>query len=328
VNNIAKNLAQGGLRAPGWTGGTILELGGGFKDLGQMFVDISKGKKPVLTNRTAYSLALVMTTAVINGALTALFTGETPEGDDFVAFRTGNTDEHGYPERFMLPTYMKDLYAYANDTPKTLAHKVHPLIGVVKDVAANKDYYGTEIRQEGDNIAQQFSSLLGYTVKQFEPFWVRGVKKEAERGGSAEAMFAPLIGVMPAPSEMNRTPAEKMIKNLLVARTPSMTKTSAEFERNKKIMDLTRRARQGEDVTSEIREAVVNGEISTRSAKVIVKSAKMTPIELGFRRLSLDEARKVMEKATPLEQEMLEPLLKAKEARWKKLYPHGEGEQQ
>ena len=324
VNNTAKNLVQGALRAPGWTGGTILELGGGFKDVGTAIMDIANGRKPVLTDRTAYGLALVITTATINGMLTTLFTGEQPEGDDFIAFRTGNTDEHGFPERFMLPTYMKDLYAYANDTPTTLSHKLHPIIGVGKELVQNKDYYGTEIRQEGDNIAEQIGSVLGFTVKQFTPFWVRGLQKEMERGGSAFAEAAPLIGVMPAPSEMNRTPAEKMIRKFLVARTPNMTKTSVEFERAKQIMDLTRRVRAGEDVAGDIQEAVNNGEISTRSAKQIIATAAMSPIAAGFRRLSLDEANKVMEKATPQEQEELAPLLAEKEKRWQKLYPGGE----
>jgi hypothetical protein len=324
INNTAKNLVQGALRAPGWTGGTILELGGGFKDLGQMFVDVSKGKKPVLTDRTAYGLSLIATTAVINGALTMLFTGDTPEGHDFIAFRTGNTDEHGFPERFMLPTYMKDLYAYANDTPGTLGNKLHPLIGAIKEAAQNKDYYGTEIINEGDNIAEKMGSMLGFGFKQFVPFWVRGLNKEIERGGTAFAEAAPMIGVMPAPSEMNRTPAEKAVRQFVVARTPSMTKTAVEFQRGRTIMDLTRRARNGEDVSADIQDAVGNGEISTRAAKEIINNAKMSPLAAGFRRLSLEEARKVMEKATPAEEEELAPILKAKEMRWSKLYPNGE----
>ena len=329
VNNIAKNFVQAALRAPGWTGGTILELTGGFKDLGQLVKNISSGKKPNMSARTAYTLSLVLTTAVTNGILTMLFTGEQPEGNDFLAFRTGNTDEHGFAERFMLPSYMKDMWAYWNDAPGTLGAKVHPAIGMIKNVAQNKDYYGTEIRHEGDNIAEQFSQVLGFTVKQFVPFWMRGVQKEQERGGSLAAEALPFLGVMPAPAELNRTPAEKMVRQFMVARTPSMTKTAVEMDRGKLISKLTRSMRAGDPgADNDIQEAVSNGEISTRAARQIKKDAGLTPLEVGFKRLSLDEANKVMEKARPDEQEVLAPLLAKKQVSQKKLYPGGTAEEQ
>jgi hypothetical protein len=329
VNNTAKNLLQASLRAPGWTGGTILELGGGFKDLGQLFKNIAAGKKPNMSDRTAYTLSLVLTTAITNGILTTLFTGEQPEGNDFLAFRTGNTDEHGFAERFMLPSYMKDMYAYWNDTSGTLGAKVHPAIGMIKNVAQNKDYYGTEIRHEGDNIAAQFSQVLGFTVKQYVPFWVRGIQKEQERGGTLAAEALPFVGIMPASAELNRTPAEKMVRQFMVARTPSMTKTSVELDRGKLVTKLTRRMRAGDaTVEADIQDAVNNGEISTRAATQIKRDAQFTPLEVGFRRLSLTEAMKVMEKARPEEQDVLAPLLEKKQASQKKLYPNGMAEEQ
>jgi hypothetical protein len=328
VNNTAKNLLQASLRAPGWTGGTILELGGGFKDLGQLFKNIAAGKKPNMSDRTAYTLSLVLTTAMTNAILTTLFTGEQPEGNDFLAFRTGNTDEHGFAERFMLPSYMKDMYAYWNDTSGTLGAKIHPILGVAKNVAQNKDYYGTEIRKEGDNIAEQFGQLLGFAVKQYTPFWIRGIQKEQERGGSALATVLPFVGVMPASAELNRTPAEKMIREFMVARTPSMTKTSVELDRGKLVSKLTRQMRAGDpEVDRDIQEAVSNGEISTRAATQIRRDSKFTPLEVGFRRLSLGEAEKVMEKARPEEQEVLAPLLEKKQASQQKLYPGGMAEE-
>jgi hypothetical protein len=324
VNNIAKNLVQATLRAPGWTGGTILELGGGFKDIGELLRNVAAGRKPNMSDRTAYTLALVLTTAVTNGILTTLFTGETPEGDDFLAFRTGNTDENGFPERFMLPSYMKDMHAYWNDTAGTLGNKLHPAVGLIKDVAQNKDYFGTEIRHEGDNIAAQFSQVLGFTVKQFEPFWIRGVAKEQERGGSVLAQTLPFIGVMPASAELNRTPAEKMIREFMVARTPTMTKTSAELERGKLISKLTRELRSGDPAAlTHIQDAVAAGEISVTSATQIKRNAEVSPLEAGFKRLSLDEATKVLEKATPAEQELLIPLMTKKEVAQKKAFPFG-----
>jgi GNAT superfamily N-acetyltransferase len=325
VNNTAKNILQATLRAPGWTGGTLLELGGGFKDAATAMMDIAHGKKPVLTDRTAYVLSLIITTSVINGIMTTLFTGEQPEGKDFIAFRTGNTDENGFPERFMLPTYMKDIWAYANSTSQTLVNKLHPAIGMVREGVENKDYYGVEIRHEGDNIAAQLGQLLGFGIKQYTPFWVRGVQKEQERGGSEMAQMGPLLGLMPAPSEMNRTPAERMTREFMKERAPSMTKTEAEADRSKKVRQLTKAMRTGDPTAQEqIQTAVSNGEISTQSARLIQSEAKLSPLQAGFKRLGLDEATKIISIATPAEKEQLNNIYKQKQARWKQQYPHGE----
>ena len=52
VHNVAKNLTQAIIRAPGWTGGTILEVGGGFKDLVTYAKDLTtKGKQAELSDR-------------------------------------------------------------------------------------------------------------------------------------------------------------------------------------------------------------------------------------------------------------------------------------
>jgi hypothetical protein len=325
VNNVAKNMVQGALRAPGWTGGTILELVGGAKDVADLIRNVAKGEKPNMSDRTAYTLSLLLTTAVANGALTALFTGEAPEGRDFIAFRTGNVDERGFEERFMLPTYMKDVLAYSEAPGTTLLHKLHPALGMGRDIIQNKDYYGTEIRHEGDNIVAQASQLVGFTAKQYMPFWIRGMQKEAERGGTALAMGAPFIGIMPAPSDLNRTPAEKMIRKFVTERMPKTTKTAVEFERSKMLTKLTSEFRmQNVDAENDLHEAVAAGIISTVAAKRIKSEAKLSPLASGFKRLSLDEARKVMEKATPAERILLEKILKTKEAHFKKLYPNAE----
>jgi len=325
VNNIAKNFVQGAIRAPGWTGGTILELSGGIKDIGTMIKNVAHGEKPNMSDRTAYGVSLVLTTMIANGLLTALFTGEAPEGKDFVAFRTGNTDEHGFEERFMLPTYMKDVLAYSEAPSTTLANKLHPAIGLVKNLATNKDYYGTEIIHEGDNIISQAAQVAGFTIKQYQPFWVRGVQKESERGGGAMALGAPFIGIMPAPSDLNRTPAERMIRGFVSERMPKTSKTNVEFERSRMLTKLTSEFRQqNPDAEKDLHEAIANGIISTVASKSIKNAAKLSPLESGFKRLSLEEARKVMERATPEERTILSPILKNKEAHAKKLYPNAE----
>ncbi len=314
VHNVAKNLAQAIIRAPGWTGGTILEVGGGLKDLAGFAKDTARGRKPELSNRAAYTLSLLVTTAIANATLTALFTGETPKDwKDLAAFRTGNIDEHGNPERFMLPSYAKDLYAYMEQPGATLMHKTHPLLSLAGDLVENKDYYGTEIRHTGDNPVMQLAQMAGFTAKAFVPFWMKGFSKEHERGGSLLSMGAPLVGVMPAPADMNKTEAEKLAGELVRARMPNTTRTQEQADRSQLIAHLTSQARRNRaSGLEEVNAALRAGEIKRLQALHIMQNARMTPLQVAFRRLSYDEAQRVYEVADSSEKRQLRRMFQAK----------------
>ncbi len=154
-----------------------------------------------------------------NAVLTYLFTGTQPKGMDFLAFRSGKKDEQGNEERFLLPSYIKDLIAYARQPVTTLEHKAHPLLGMIDDIAHNKDYYGYEIRNPHDNAAAQAGQVAKYVIKSFEPFWTRGARKEVERKSGPLRTTLPFFGVMPAPSYITRTPIQNEIAELYHKRT-------------------------------------------------------------------------------------------------------------
>ncbi len=233
INNIAKNVAQGLIRAPGWSGGTIAEIGGGFADAGRFLSDwVKTGKLPEnLPDRTAYVLSLVMGISAANAVLTYAFTGQTPRGMDYLAFRTGRKDQQGNDERFLLPSYMKDILAYARHPGQTLLNKTHPLVSIVSDVAKNKNYYGVEIRDPQAGLATQAGQAGAYVIKSFEPFWTRGARQERERGAGAARQVAPFFGVMPAPRSVTQSPAESLAHDLMLEQVPSGPRTQAQADK-------------------------------------------------------------------------------------------------
>lgn len=213
ANNIAKNIVQGLVRAPGWTGGTIIEVGGGVGDSVKLLGNLLEGKGGKVTDRMAYTLSLLVTTAAINTALTYAFTGEKPTPEDMWSFRTGRKDEYGKDERFVLPTYAKDIYAYLHEPGTTLLHKTHPLIPLTADLIKNKDSYTNfQIRDEDANLIMQLAQSGGHAIKQFTPFWLRGAQRARETGKSVGATVAPLVGINPATALMTDTKAWNLIK--------------------------------------------------------------------------------------------------------------------
>lgn len=221
LNTAAKELAQGMIRAPGWSGGTIAEIGGAFPDTAKFFAEwVKTGKLPEnIPDRTAYTISLLATVGAINAALTYAFTGQTPRGMDVLAFRTGRKDKNGNDERFLLPSYVKDILAYDKQPGQTIINKSHPLAGVLVDIAQNRDYYGYEIRNPNAPVTQQAGQTAKYVIKSFEPFWTRGARQAAIAGETPSRLAAPFVGIMPASSYINRTAIQNEISQKYHERT-------------------------------------------------------------------------------------------------------------
>jgi len=312
MHNVNKNFMQMLLRAPGWTGGTILEVGGGMKDLTAYVKDLAMGKHPKgLTDRAAYTLSLVLVSALINAALTAMFTGEPPEEwQDLIAFKTGNVDEQGNPERFVLPTYLKDIYGYAEQgIPTTLVHKAHPLLSMLGDITSNRNYYGTKVYNEEDNILQKMGDIAGFTIKTFTPFWIQGVAKEQERGGSIASQLAPLIGVMPSPSSLNKTAAQKLMQEYGADRLPQGERTQEEQDKadlRRKIYVALRKGDRTQAYQLFKTEGRKAGLMPADYVRIMSKS-RVEPLINSFKSLTWDQAQRVWDNASDEEKTKLKP---------------------
>lgn len=324
MNNAAKNAIQLLIRAPGWTGGTIAEIGGGvFKDVPKFFMEWKKtGKLPEqLPDRVAYSLSLMMTMSVVNGLMTYLFTGEQPTDEDFWAFRTGDKDEKGRPERFVWPTYGKDVKSYLEDyksgTPmRTLGHKVHPMWSALNQAIKNKDFEGAAIRDYDESWPKRVADLVKFGAKQYTPFWMTGVGKEYEREGGmpttgkeALKMAAPFVGITQATGAYTKSRAEKMITDYM-----GDSERSALMPEQKERYDDRMAARRDliirNDPTklNELRRA---GRLTAEDVKDIRKNRNEAPIVYSFKHsgLNIKEAFNVYEAATPEEKKLLRRLM-------------------
>jgi len=313
ANRTAINVVQAAMRAPGWSGGTILQIGGGVRDFAKVFDDIAHGRKPQMTDKMAYTISLLTITGLINGVMTTLMTGELPkDGKDLLAFRTGKIDEHGNPERFLLPTYAKDIYAYINKPGTTLFNKTHPMISLMADIVKNKDYYGVAVRDKEANLAVQAGQTGLYAAKAFVPFWMRGAQKTYERGDNFASMLSPLVGIMPATAEFAKTNAQKLMSEISQDKTKG-TMTKVEFERNKLKNKLETRLRNHDpEAPAEIQQYLKDGKLSRKDVITIQKAVRVPYTVHAFQSLSLKEAMRVYSVATPEEKKTFLPLLRKK----------------
>ena len=320
MNNAAKNVVQAIIRAPGWTGGTIAEVGGGFKDAATFISEwVKTGKAPAeFPDRAAYTIALITTMAIANGLLTYAFTGDEPKGMDWWAFRSGGTDNQGNPNRWLLPAYTKDLFAYYKDPGHVLLAKTHPLLSLIGDVARNKSYYGEEIANKEDSFIQRQIDRGEFTLGYFTPFWYKGAEKAAERGGgfrttlaeSPQRLLAPLVGVMPATRAYVATEAQKVIDEYQKLMRPQLTtKQVGEEKRLKK--ELRRFAQDGDE--SGFKEAadaaISEGNLTRQQVKFIVDESQAPPGLGRFVALPVEWQVRAWNKATQEEKDVWQPYL-------------------
>jgi hypothetical protein len=316
MNNVSKNVIQGIIRAPGWSGGTIAEIGGSLKDtVGFIKEWKDTGRLPTqIPDRVAYTISLLLGAAALNGALTYAFTGEDPKGLDWWAFRTGGKDDAGRDERFVLPTYAKDIMSWGNSPGKTLLAKTHPLINMIGQAVQNKDYMGTEIYPKDAGPIEKFADLAKYGIKQFTPFWMRGTATAVQREEGAGQIAAPLVGIMPAPRNINRTAAEALMDQYAEARRSQGARTQERTDRSNLENQIIRNMRIGknDEAQSQLQEAIKQGVLSKTDIQSIHRRSKLEPLVAEFQPLSLDQALTVWEKANPDERQALLPYLRKK----------------
>jgi hypothetical protein len=178
---------------------------------------------------------------------------------------------------------------------------------LVSDIAKNRDYYGAEIRSEDDNVFTQLAESAGYAAKAFVPFWMKGVQKEQERGGNALSMAAPLIGVMPAPSDVNKTASEKLMSEYGADRVPQGARTQEELAKSDLQRKIYLAIRKGDrEKAMEIyTQGKEDGILNVQDYLRTVRSAAKDPLLNSFNRLTYAQAKRVMAAANDDEKAQL-----------------------
>ena len=335
-NKITKDLAMASVRSVGWNLGTIRELGGGMVDMAKEGAKAAKGEKPRVTQRMAYVIALPLlvglTGALMQYLATGLAPGEADESipgdigttlEDIYNPRIGGIDKNGKPRRVLLPSYMKDVYHYWKAPVSTVASKLHPLLAIMGEMMRNKDFYGTEIRHPSDPIVRQGLELAGHLGKSFEPFASRGIRKNMQEGASPLETVLPFIGITPAPSDINKTKAEKLAEDMMRERIPQGARTQEQYEKSQQKKEVTRLLKTGQrdEAAAKIAELKAQGVLNQRDIYNIRDAAKHPHLYNMVKHMDSEGASAVYDVATPEEQDQIKTLVTHKGQNFKKNNP-------
>ncbi len=371
-NKATKDIGMGMVRSLGWNLGTWRELGGAGVDVAKGVVgkgNMWSGGKFKLPPRVAYALYMTATVMVMGAFYQYLRTGEWPEElKDYFFPKTGQKLPDGEAERVSLPSYAKDIYAYGHGASHgveemsegklrkgawdaatglsrtastTIGHKVHPEITMLLQAWQNKDFFGTEIRHEGDPDLDQIKDVMKFVGEQYVPFSLRNMKqrvgKDSDEGlmGAAKGTVKGLIahpgqaaesffGVTPAPKSLSETPAERMASDYMEAAMPKGERTKSQFQRSQTRSQITREFNAKDPkARTDLQSAIKDGKLTQSDLDAIKWSTGMSappgtpqrakePLERMLRSANLEQVLNVFDVASTTEKALLVPLIRTR----------------
>lgn len=306
MNKTVKDIMSLSVRSPGWNIGTLREVGGGVVDLAKSASDLVQGKGLKISNRTAYTAAMVAGTMYVNSIYNYLHTGQMPQGMDYFFPKDGTKSAASEENRVYPKTYVYDFINLYHAPLTTAWHKAAPDISTVSDLIRNEDYYHHEIRDPGNSPVQNAASTLGYMAHQFVPFSFGNLQEAQLRGQSSKAES--FMGILPAPRWAGRTAAENLAYGYFEKTQGSDANDAASLEKKKDFIDLRNKVKSGTITDDQVQEALDKGKLNPKMIKYLYESKSDPQIINWTKNLrSSSHVMNVWNAATPEEKKILLP---------------------
>jgi hypothetical protein len=306
MNKTVQDIATLAVRSPGWNIGTLREVGGGIKDAIQSGSNLVQGKGLKISNRTAYTGAMVIGTMMVNAMYHYIHTGQMAQGVDFFFPKDGTKTIQGEDNRVYPKTYVYDFVNLFHSPVQTVEHKAAPDISTLNDIIQNQDYYHKTIRDPGSSAPAQAASTLAYMAHQFVPFSFGNLQESQLRNQSSK--WEPFAGILPAPRWVGRTSAENLAYEYYTDTKASGGQSPAMLDRQRQFVELRNKVASGQVTPDQIQEAVNSGKLLPGAVKHLYDSMS-TPQILTWSKQVRDPEQlwNVWHVATPEEKKILFP---------------------
>ena len=219
-NRLAKDTVVASTLSMGWQLGFIRAYGGAAMDTAKFARDIFKGN-PRITGKMLFALDYTVQSMVIGGLITWALTGKSPTKLlDYFYPKTGEVAPDGSAMRFNTPFYTREFFALHEHIRKqgvigglvqTAKNKANPMIAPLFRMYANKDYYGTDIRDPHAPWYTQTKQVLEYGLGESLPISVSSIQKGMQSMSAVKAIVSSEFGFTAAPRYITETAIQKKI---------------------------------------------------------------------------------------------------------------------
>jgi hypothetical protein len=283
---FARDTADVTAFSPGWTFGTIMELGGGV-------TDALKGG--AMTQKTAYAMALPIVHVMFASVLQHMLTGKPAQGMDFIAPKTGGKNRDGTDERMWLPDYTRDVAGYANHPLNTMENKESAWIGLTKMILSNRDWRDKKIVDQRGSLQDNLKRVGSAAVQQVIPISLDQALLRNDM--SPEMKASAFMGVTKAPAWFTRTRMWQYVFDN--SEKSDKYYTPEEDAKFQKILKAADAKKAGEDVD--------RSQFSPKEWTQVIKYSKREYGQGQFQKLPFPKMFRAWEMASPDEKKEIRP---------------------
>jgi hypothetical protein len=212
--------------------------------------------------------------------------------------------------RVSIPGYVKEPISLAESIKKDPWHipasyvesKMSGFFERLAELRKNKDYYGDQIYDPYAPVGEEIKDIAKFTT--VKPFSLTSYMSEREQGGGAGQAIMGAFGFQKAPSWVGKSKAEALTQSLSRHGEEGRPKEAAAFAHLKK--QITALVRENKPIPLDLQRQWRS--LPEARQNDIYDTAQMTPLQVGFRRLSMDDKFKVWRVATAEERRQLEEI--------------------
>ena len=203
----------------------------------------------------------------------------------------------------------------------TVAHSLNPIFSMLYDLWQNKDFYNVQIHSPDESFFAKALDDVKFVGAQLTPFFLSQSQHIGDRGGKMPEKLAAFFGFTPASERLSYTPAQELAAEIMGSGRDVVT--PEQFDQRKQLADIVSKLRTGDAQAglAELHAGLDAQTLNPDTMAIMLNRLKYNPLQFQVSHFTPDAALRVYRIATPAEQEQLRPILLAKLAKARTLWP-------
>jgi len=318
-----KSINQLLFRSVTWKLGNLQAMGGIPFEIGENVYKHYKTGENMDWKKTAWGAGMLVQSYVTAAVVMGIAVGRLPGEDKDGKFSLGRmVKDMAFPvvsatgERLSNWGYLRDVFHMLHNFPKYVQTSMSGMWNRGYEAYQNKDYAGVQVYNPDHNVAKKAYDVAAHVIP--EPFSYSTAKRSRESGEPVSKQATGFAGLNKAPYWINQSSAERMASEINHEKARQGAVTEEQYTMTKTGRDLSNKLRAAQStpersaVLDEIRKKVQAGEMTTKQALAAIQHSKMAPFQSQFEHLSLQDALKVYEAASPEEKQQVKAMLRKK----------------
>ncbi len=224
MDRVVKDIGVASFLSYGWQLGFVRSYLGAFPEMARAFVkDEGVGKQSLRDkikqgklDKTLFLQNYITGTMLYGGLMTYAMTGQLPKSIlDYIYPRSGDKNKDGTDARISTPFYTREFVQIPSHVAKeglvgglatTVKGKLNPVLGLMKGIVLNKDYFDKALYNPTDTTVQKIQKKGKWLLGEMEPMAMNRPKNAPD---TKKSQVLSAAGFNPAPKYVTHPNSEQ-----------------------------------------------------------------------------------------------------------------------